>query len=383
VVHTNSEIYGFISILKENELLSADDVVDIIKSLINAHVLFHSTNYEFVELKKLIRKTLQSQANALSLVKCKELYEIIAYSMDDSKEFPLYEFESCLKVLPDQIKHKLLNTIIQNLNNTKWERNWNFCNLISILLDVNNDVDENLEFVRQKVQKDTYNRLISRIYWNSDKSRLLYQCIEPMYEKEFAAEIKKQAEKERLLSEICKKHAEKIANDSALITNPSAIIEEINAIEKFMSEHTTNGVPYYDFQDLDYDTIENNIRHEINFKCRHTPIFSDFVVKLLNSIGWRGSYSQLFTDARSLIKEWFSNEKTYWICFYNCYVQTHSDEEVKKFLEENESIKKKIFESMANDIIDLQQQLDERQVVLLTQKNWITPFVKYIHIILD
>ncbi|MBR6125329.1 hypothetical protein IKQ19_17350 [Candidatus Saccharibacteria bacterium] len=383
VVHTDSEIYGFISILKENELLSADDVVDIIKSLINAHVLFHSTNYEFVELKKLIRKTLQSQANALSLVKCKDLYEIIACSMDDSKEFPLYEFESCLRALPDQIKYDLLNKIIQNLNDTKWERNWNFCNLISILLDVNNGVDENLEFVQQNIQKDTYNRLISRIYWNSDKSRSLYQYVKSIYEKDFAAEVEKQAEKEKLLSDIRKKNEEKLANEGSLLINPSAIIEEINAVEEFMKKHTTNGVPDYDFHDLDYETIENNIRHEINFKCKHTPIFSDFVVKLLNSIRWRGSYLQLFTDVKNLIKEWFSNEKTYWVCFYNCYVQTHSDEEVKKFLDENKGIKKKIIESMANDVVDLQKQLDERLVVSLSQKNWITPFVKYIHIILD
>ncbi len=383
VIRTDSEIYGFISILKENALLSADDVVDIIKSLINAHVLFHSTNYEFVELKKLIRKTLQSQANALSLVKCKDLYEIIACSMDDSKEFPLYEFESCLRALPDQIKYDLLNKIIQNLNDTKWERNWNFCNLISILLDVYNGVDENLEFVQQNIQKDTYNRLISRIYWNSDKSRSLYQYVKSIYEKDFAAEVEKQAEKEKLLSDIRKKNEEKLANEGSLLINPSAIIEEINAVEEFMKKHTTNGVPDYDFHDLDYETIENNIRHEINFKCKHTPIFSDFVVKLLNSIRWRGSYLQLFTDVKNLIKEWFSNEKTYWVCFYNCYVQTHSDEEVKKFLDENKGIKKKIIESMANDVVDLQKQLDERLVVSLSQKNWITPFVKYIHIILD
>jgi hypothetical protein len=116
--------------------------------------------------------------------------------MDDSKEIPLYEFESCLRALHDQIKYDLLNKIIQNLNDTKWERNWNFCNLISILLDVNNGVDENLEFVQQNIQKDTYNRLISRIYWNSDKSRSLYQYVKSIYEKDFAAEVEKQTEKE-------------------------------------------------------------------------------------------------------------------------------------------------------------------------------------------
>ena len=383
VVHTDSEIYGFISLLKEGTFLSADESVEIIKGLIDANVMFQSSNYEFGELKKIIQEILQSQANSLSLAKCKELYEIIACSLDDSKNFPLYEFESCLIVLSDQIKHELLNKIIENLNDTKWERNWNFCNLLSILLNVNEGVDKRLEIVLQKIQKDTYNRLISRIYWNSDKSRPLYRYVKSIYEREFTAEIEKQAEKEKLLSEIHKKHEDKLANESSLLINPSAIIDEINAIEKFMNEHTTNGVPDYDFQDLDYETIDNNIRHEVNFKCRRTPIFSDFVVKFLKPFERNSPFTEWFENARSIIKKCFPDDNGFWIGFYDCYVRSHSDEKVKKFLKENEIIKQKIVDSMAVEVYDYQKKLNILQIISLNHLIWITPFIKYLQLIFN
>ena len=383
VAHMDSEIYEFISILEEGNFLSADDVVEIIKILIDKCVIFQNTNYVFGELKKRIIEILQSQGNSLSFAKSKELYEIIAVSMDDSKEFPLYEFESCLNVLPDQIKQELLNKIVLNLNGTKWEQNWNFCNLISILLDVNKGVEKNLEFIRQNIQKNTYNFLINRIYWNSNKSKSLYQYVKPLYEKEFAAEIEKQVEKEKLLSEIRKKHVEKQASESSLIINPSAIIEEINAIEEFFKNNSTNGRPDYDFQDLDYSTMEYNIRNEINFKCRHTPIFSDFVVKFLKSFERNSPFTEWFENARSMIKKSFPDDNNFWIGFYDCYIRSHSDEEVKKFLKENENIKKKITDSMDIEVRGYQKKLDIQQILSLNYPIWITPFVKYIQLVFD
>lgn len=84
-----------------------------------------------------------------------------------------------------------------------------------------------------------------------------------------------------------------------------------------------------------------------------------------------------------MIRESFSERKKYWIGFYNCFVRFYSDDEVKKFLEKNKELRNKILESMAEDICDLQKTLDVQQVISLGQPIWITPFVKYVHILLN
>ena len=267
IERTNHEMLAFVSFLKRYEFLSAPDVVDIFISLINAEVDFHSTNYEFSGLKKRIIDIWAKQAESLPVDKYKDIYEIIAHTMDDSKEFPLYEIKSCLNALPDQIKRGVLDLIIASGSNLKWERNWEFCSLISILLDVNADLAENnLKKIQKHVQANTYNRLIAQICRTLDKSKAIYQIVYPVYKKEFPSEIEKQVEKERILSEIKQKHAKKLAEESSLLANPSAIIEEINAVEKFMNETTTNGVATYDFYDLEYDIIESDVRGDLNIK---------------------------------------------------------------------------------------------------------------------
>ena len=381
---TNHEMLAFVSFLKRYEFLSASDVVDIFISLINAKVDFHSTNYEFSGLKKRIIDIWAKQADSLPVDKYRDIYEIIAHTMDDSKEFPLYEIKSCLNALPDQIKENLLNLIIASDGSHKWEQNWEFCSLISILLDMNaNSAGNNLKKIQKHVQANTFNRLVAQVCRTSDKSKALYQIVYPVYQKEFADEIEKQVEKERILSEIKQKHAKKLAEESVLLANPSAIIEEINAVEKFMNKHTKNGVAAYDFFDLEYDIIEDNVRSDTNIKAKYTEIFSDFVVEFLQHTKQKSSLSELFEHARGLIRESFSESKKYWIGFYNCFVRFYSDDEVKKFLEKNKDLKNKILESMAEDVRDLQKTLDVQQVVSLGNPIWITPFVKYVHILLN
>ena len=382
--HTDHEMLTFVSFLKRYEFLSALDVVDIFISLINAKVDFHSTNYEFGKLKKRIIGIWTDQAKSLPVDKYKDIYEIIAYAMDDSKEFPLYEINACLNVLPDQIKQKLLDKIIANYGNLKWAQNWEFCGLISILLDMNANLAEKyLTKIQNFVQAETFNRLVAQICRTLDKLKPLYQIVYPVYKKEFLDEIEKQAEKERILSEIQRKHAEKQDKEGTLLANPSEIIKEIDAIEQFVNEHTVKGATTYDFFDLDYDTIENNVRCDVNIKAKHAEIFSDFVVEFLQHIKQKNSLSETFEYAREKIRESFSESKKYWIGFYNCFVRFYSDDEVKKILDKNKNLKNKILESMAEDVLDLQKTLDVQQVISLGRPIWITPFVKYVHILLN
>lgn len=384
IIHTNSDISLFYIILEKNNLLSATDTIDIIEDLIHSHVNLRSQNYEFGRIKEIISKILLSQANILSIEKTDNIYDIITYTQDDSNNISLFDIEAYIKVLPDQIKQLLLEKIIKNLNNFNWKRDWAFCNLLSSLLDMNNEsVSTYLNLIQQNVKNDFFNQLILRAYNDSKKTGLLYKLVKPVYESIFPAKIQKDADRENLLSKIEREHIEKQEQESSLLTSSSAIIKEINTIESFFVNHNTNGVENYHLFDLEYDVIKNNIRGDLNLKAKHTPIYSDFVVKFLQNIEWRGSFANLFKDARSLVNDWFSDSKKYWIGFFNCFVLAHSDEDVEKFLSENQSLKRRILTSMNEDISDLQKGIDIQQIVSLKRPNWITPFVRYVHILLD
>lgn len=384
-IHTDGEINSFIFTLKEKNYLSADDAIDIIANLIRAHINFHSSNYKFGELKKVIFGLLQSNGQFISMGKVEIVYEVISYSMDEKREFPFYEIEPCLKDLSDQLKQSLLGKILQNNRTLTWNRDWYFWSLITLLLDVSDGglARSNLKLVRTKVTEGNDDSLLMKVYKTVDENRPLYKAVKSEYEKKFATKIKEEKERDELLAKLEKEHSEKLSQESALLLDSSKIIEEIDAIEDFFKNNSSNGISNYHLFDLEYENIEHSIRYEINFKCRHTPIFSDFVVKFLQPFETNDTFSVWFDNARNVIKECFSDDYNFWIGFYDCYVRSHSDENVKTLMGENEIIKRKIIDSMAKGVCDFQENLDVQQIISLNHSNWITPFIKYVHIVFN
>ena len=384
-IHTDGEINSFIYSLKKGDYLSADDVIDIIENLIKAHVSFHSTNRESGKLKKIIFKIWENKGSFVSIDKAEKVYEIISHTMTKQIELPFYEIQPCLNALPDDIKQTLLCTIMQQKSSLTWRKDWFFWSLITLLLDISDEslVNENLERVKNNIVTEHDSSLLLKIYNTVENSRPLYKAVKPECDIKFATKKLEDQKRESLLAKIEKAHNKKLSQESMLFLEPSKIIDEINAIEDFFKNNCTNGRPDYDFLDLDYDTIKNNISNEINFKCRHTPIFSDFVVKFLQPFERNTPFTEWFENARSVIKKCFSDDNNFWIGFYDCYIRSHSDEEVKLFLKENEDIKKKIIDSMAIGVCVFQEELDVQQIILLNYPIWITPLIKYIQLIFN
>jgi hypothetical protein len=384
-IHTDGEVNSFIYSLKEGKYLSADDTIDIINDLIHTHINFHSTNYEFGKLKKIIFDFLQSNGQFVSIDRIEKIYEIISYTMAKKLGLNFYEIEPSLNFLSDQIKQTLLDKILQNLETLAWNRDWYFWGLISLLLDISETllVKNNLQLVQEKITEENYNSLLMKIYTTVEKDRPLYKAIKLEYEKKFATRIQEKKELDGLLAKLEKVHIEKLSQESLLFLEPSKIIEEINAIEDFFKNNCTNGVPIYDFVDLEYENIVHNIRCEINFKCKHIPIFSDFVVKFLQPFETNAPFSIWFEKARDIIKKCFSDDNNFWIGFYDCYVSSHSDDDVRIFLKANGGIKQKIVDTMAEGVRTLQESLDIQQIISLNHLIWITPFIRYVQIIFN
>ena len=384
-IQTDVEIETFVYSLKKNNFLSVGDALDVIKDLIELHVDFHSSNYEFGELKKKIFDFLQLNSQLVPKEKTETLYDIISYAMDEKREFPFYEIEPFLMNLPDQIKLDLLEKILQNNEILTWNRDWYFWGLITLLLDVTAEdlMEKNLQLVRKKITDGNDKSLLIKINNTVEEDRPLFKAIKTEYEKIFATEIQKDKKRDELLAKLEKEHIEKLSQESLLLLEPSKIIEEIDAIEKFFKNNCTNGAPDYDFVDLRFDVIENNIRHNVNFKCRHTPIFSDFVVRFLHSFERNRPFTEWFEKARDIIKKCFSDDNNFWLGFYDCYVRSYSDDDVKKFLRANGNIKKKIVDTMAEGVRTLQKSLDIQQIISLNYPIWITPFIRYIQIIFN
>ncbi|WP_290725115.1 NACHT domain-containing protein [Fibrobacter sp. UBA2449] len=384
-IHTDGEINSFIYSLKDGNYLSADDAVDIINELNHAHIIFHSTNYEFGELKKIIFDFLQKNGRFISMGKVEIVYGIISYAMDEKREFPFYEIEPCLKDLPDQLKLCLLEKILQNIGTLTWNRDWYFWSLVTLLLDISDETlaRTNLQLVREKVTAGNDNSLLMKIYNTVDGNRPLYKAIKSEYEKTFEKKIQEDKARDELLAKLEKEHNDKLSQESILLLDSSKIIEEINAIEEFFKNNSSNGISDYHFFDLEYENIEHNIRYEINFKCRHTPVFSDFVVKFLQPFEKNGPFATWFDNARYIVKRCFSDDNNFWIGFYDCYVRSHSDEEVKNFLKKNENVKQKIVDTMAIGVCASQKSLDVQQIISLNCPIWVTPFIRYVQIVFD
>jgi len=384
VIHSDSEITEYMFVIRNDIFLSVDDILDIVKKLIELRVPFNSSDYKFGELKKILFKKWLSKIKAVSEKWTETIYNIISYTFDDPEGFPYYEIEPCLRFLPDSIKHNLLRKIIQNLNELKWNQKWNFCSLISLLLDTQDDeIEENLSLVKRHISESQFTALLEHIYYSVKKNHSLNQFVKPICSVKLADRMYEDAERERLLAIRKKEYIEMMSRECSLLLDASKIIEEINKIEDFLKSTSSNGRINYHLKDFEYKVIEHNIRCKINRKAKRTPIFSDFVVKFLQSFPLNGSISDSFNDARNVIRLCFSQSRNYWIGFYDCYVQSYSDEHVRRFLDKNGIIKKKVVDSMKNDILDFQKNLSACQIISLSHRNWITPFIKYVHIVLD
>ena len=384
VIHSDSEITEYMFVIRNDIFLSVDDILDIVKKMIELRVPFNSSDYKFGELKKILFKKWLSKIKTVSEKRTETIYNIISYTFDDPEGFPYYEIEPCLRFLPDGIKHNLLRKIIQNLNELKWDQKWNFCSLISLLLDTQGDeIEENLSLVKRHISESQFTALLEHIYYSVKKNHSLNQFVKPICFVKLADRMHEDAERERLLAIRKKEYIEMMSREYSLLLDASKIIEEINKIEDFLKSTSSNGRINYHLKDFEYKVIEHNIRCKINRKAKHTPVFSDFVVKFLQSFPLKGSLFDSFNDARNVIRLCFSQSCNYWIGFYDCYVQSYSDEHVRRFLDKNGIIKKKIVDSMKNGILDFQKNLSACQIISLSHRNWITPFIKYVHIVLD
>lgn len=383
-IHTDSEIYRFHEILKKGCFLFADDVVDIIQGLIDAHVDFHSSNYEFRELKKELSKIWLSQINSLSIDKVNDIYKIIACAMNESEDLSFYEIENGLKILPDEIKYSLLECILQKLDDLNWKYDWYFYGLITLLLDTTSEsVKEKLEQVHRKISDDSYNSLVLKIYRTVEKNRPLYIIIKPIYEEMYAKDIQEENIRQKRLLELREKHIAKEINEANLIVNSSLILNEIDSVEKFVNdEYSEEEKESFSFFDLEYDQIEHNLRYDITNKKKFTIVFSSFVIKFLRLMSCNNS-SDAFEMARNFVKNWFSDEKKYWRFFYDYYVCQYYNEGVEKFLAKDTVLRNKILDSMEIEICELQDVLNVQQVISLKGCAWVIPFVKYLHILLN
>lgn len=382
-LHTEELV--FCTSLKKGDFLTANDSIDIIKDLIDAHAVFYSSNYEFGELKKKIYEVLSAQAETLSIEKTEKIYDIISFALDDTRDFPFDEIEPCLKGLPDNIKNTLLGKILQDINELNWKKDWYFWGLISLLLDISdgNLVAKKLQLIKKDIIEGNNSSLLMKIHNTVEENRPLYKAIDAEFNEKFVAEIREEKERKELLAKIKKEHEEKLSKESELLLDSSKIIQEINAIEDFFKKNTTNDVAHYHFFDLEYAHIENSIRGNLNFKCKHTPIFSDFVVEFLQPFERNSPFTEWFKNARGVIENCFADDNIFWIGFYDCYVRTHSDEDVVKILKANEKIRQKIIDSMEKGVCEFQKNLDIQQIVSLNYSIWITPFIKYIQLIFN
>lgn len=384
VIHSDTEITEYMFVIGKDVFLSVDDILDIVKKMIELRVPFNSSDYKFGELKKILFKKWLSKIKTVSEKQTEIIYDIISYTFDDPEGFPYYEIEPCLKFLPDGIKHNLLHKIIQNLNELKWDQKWNFCSLISLLLDTrDNEIEENLSLVKKHISESQFTALLEHIYYSVKKNHFLNQFVKPICTVKLADRMHEYAERERLLAIRKNEYVEMMSRECSLLFDASKIIEEINKIEIFLKNNSANGISYYHFFDLEYDTIEHNIRYNINIKCKHTPIFSDFVVKFLQSFEQNGPFTEWFEKARVAMKNCFTEKGNFWIFFYDCYVRLHSDDDVKNFLKANGNVKQKIIDTMAEGVRVLQKRLDVQQIISLNQPIWITPFIRYVQIIFD
>lgn len=382
VVHHDYRISNFCYYIENINLLSVNDIVEIICNLKKSKVQLNSSNYEFNRIIKRFSQIWLSNAQNLSTSTAEPIYNLLLIMMNDDSEIVIYDFEKYLDVLPDGVKLDILERIEENF---KQQGDWcKYRWLDFIITPLLNSKAFDAKMHLQKFGHDNYKSLVCRIYKSCGESHVLYHSVKYVYQDLFEESIRKEENLSNELKQLDCEYQKMVDKEPSLIIDKSKILSEINRIENFYNQDlgiNEDEKYLYEIYNLPYEHVKHNVQYNWSGNYKKVPVFSEFTLRYLLIFYRSKNRSTFFATAKEQLEEWFAKESNFWRFFYHFFICEYPIEISEDFLKKNETVRLKICESLKLEVTEFLYKINLDGMDGGKRNAWIIPFIKYLPIL--
>jgi len=373
LVKTDDRIFTLSSLLKKIDLNLSDILVLLVYATENK--LYQQLKDSFDNPINILEEKLY---NNLSLLERKD-YKIFSqyYFNIDKHGFDERIFQKDKTGENKEIKIFLILEII-NTEVKKWQTGYFLHKLINIL-----SINESLEYlfmIKERMPENVYKDVVYYIFNNKEHILKNSEFIINEYNTIFEKEIKKYAEKERLLESV-KKQIELVnKNDIMLILDSNEMINELNKINDFLQNSKiidSERKPIGKLFSLNHEAVKNIVTYSRN-EDTVPPIFSKCAIKIMEDF-----YRSDIYDIDKIIKnlqDYSFKEDNFYIYFYWVYISNVQNKEIieiKSLVNSYPNLLNKILDSINKDASNKFINESLNYFEDYNNKKWLIPFFYY------
>ena len=384
VIESNIELFIFSEIIKKEKIICVDDVIDIILDLVKNDKLLSVKGYEEKKLFDLLKEIIKTDAQNISSAKNDYIYQIIKYFINKDKNWRLHSLVEYLRNLNDELKKNLLHSLLDDYSDAERLNYFYLCYVFATLLNLNDkqilDIEiKNIE--RMLPQKQIGDIIVFCLSHFSENQNLQQKCNE-LYPKYLQDLIDRDKKIKICTDKLSQKIDVMLNNEANLIQDKKKIESEINKIQNYLKKYEKQDDKISEIYSLNYKHILEDIKYNKDYE--DSPIFSEFVIKMLESVfRWIDDKSNFFIATQKYIDDFFSCDKYFWRFFFLFYINNYSKEEVQELLENNSSLYNKIIETCKTEVLEYIENDNLNDYDGGKNRFWVTPFVHFIDLFFE
>lgn len=384
VIESNIELFIFSEIIKKEKLICVDDVIDIILDLVKNDKLLSEKGYKEKKLFDLLKEIIKTDAQNISSAKSDYIYQIIKYFINKDKHWRLHSLVEYLRNLNDELKIFLLHSLLDDYSDAEILDNFCLWYIFAPLLNLNNKqiLDNEIENIERNLPQKQIGDIILFCSSHFSENQNLQQKCNELYPKYLQDLIDRDKKIKICTDRLSQKIDVMLNNEANLIQDKKKIESEINKIQNYLKKYEKQDDKISEIYSLNYKTILENIKYDQDYV--EPPIFSEFVIKMLESVfRWIDDKSNFFIATQKYIDDFFSCDKYFWRFFFWFYINNYSKEEVQELLKNKASLYNKIIETCKTEVLEYIKNDNLNDYDGGLNEFWVTPFVHFIELVFN
>ena len=384
VIESNIELFIFSEIIKKEKIICVDDVIDIILDLVKNDKLLSVKGYEEEKLFDLLKEMIKTDAQNISFSKKVYVYQIIKYFIDKDKNWRLHSLVEYLRNLNDELKVFLLHSLLDDYRDVEILDNFCLWYIFAPLLNLNDKqmLDNEIKNIEKKMTKKQIGDIILFCLSHFSENQYLQQKCNELYPKYLQDLIDREENIKNRTDKISQKIDKMLNNEAKLILDKNKIESELSKIQKYLKKCEKQDDKISEIYSLHYKRILEDIKYNKDYE--ESPIFSEFVIKMLESVfRWIDDKSDFFTATQKYIDYFFLCDKYFWRFFFLFYINNYSKEEVQELLKNNASLYNKIIETCKTEVLEYIKSDTLNNYDGGLNEFWVTPFVHFIDLFFE
>jgi hypothetical protein len=293
-----------------------------------------------------------------------------------------YEFdERIFQKDKTENNEELMIFLVNEITNTevkKWQTGY-FLHKIINIFEVNRSLKYLLK-IKEKMPEIVYKEVLYYIFNNKEHVLNNSEFVKKEYNTLFEKEIKKNAEKERLLENVNKQIESVNKNDIMLMLDTNEMIAQLYKINEYLQSSKIidkKRKPIGNIYSLYHETIKNLITNDRN-EDTVPPIFSMCAIKIMED-HYRNGIINIDEIVERLQKYSFK-ENNFYIYFYWVYISNEKNKnkkEIKSLINTFPNLKYKILDSLNKDASNKFKNKSLFFFENSKNKDWLIPFFYY------